>query len=205
MARAKDAADPAATQAVWCEEHRRRECTRQSKNNPTTTANRPRKVRGGRCHQAAIKGMSACRMHIGVPADEAKAVGIARLEAATVFGDLAENADPGDVLLWSVTVSYLRARWYGERIAAHLATDNASVLDEAVIGLVDREAQERERSLRASKAALDAGIAERQVRIAEAMAAQLLDVIRLIVTDLGHDMNAAKVRRIVQTRLQAVG
>lgn len=203
---ARKATDEApADRPVWCEEHGRNECSRQSKNNPTTTAGRPRKVRGGRCHQRAIKGMSACRMHVGMPADEAKAIGEAKLAAATVFGDFAENADPGDVLLWSVTVAYLRARWYGERIAAHLAAENATVLDDAITGLVDREAAERERALRASKAALDAGIAERQVRIAEAMAAQLLDVIRLIVTDLGHDMTTPKVRRIVQTRLRAVG
>jgi hypothetical protein len=61
--------------------------------------------------------------------------------------------------------------------------------------------EERDRLVRVSKAAIDAGVAERQVRITEEQARQLARVVSAIVTDLGHDLADEHVRNVVRFRL----
>lgn len=56
--------------------------------------------------------------------------------------------------------------------------------EEAIRGLVRLEAEERDRLARFCKLALDAGIAERQVRIAETQGALLAGAVRAILGDL---------------------
>lgn len=56
---------------------------------------------------------------------------------------------------------------------------------EAIRGLALLEAEERDRLARLCKLALDAGIAERQVRIAESQGALVAGVVRSILGDLG--------------------
>jgi hypothetical protein len=55
--------------------------------------------------------------------------------------------------------------------------------------------------VRVAKLAIDAGVAEQQVRLAEEQAKQLAAVIRAILTDLGHDLEDERVRDVVRLRL----
>ena len=61
--------------------------------------------------------------------------------------------------------------------------------------------EERRDMVRTAKLALDAGVEERQVRLAEGQAQQLAQVIRAILTDLGHDLEDRRVRDVVRLRL----
>jgi hypothetical protein len=61
--------------------------------------------------------------------------------------------------------------------------------------------EERDRLVRVARAAIDAGVEEHQVRLAEAQAPQLAQVIRAILTDLGHDPADEQVREVVRFRL----
>jgi hypothetical protein len=61
--------------------------------------------------------------------------------------------------------------------------------------------EERDRLVRAAKAAIDAGVAERQVRLAEEQAQQLARVIMAVLSDLGHDPTDERVRNVVRLRL----
>jgi hypothetical protein len=61
--------------------------------------------------------------------------------------------------------------------------------------------EERDRLVRVAKAAIDAGVAERQVRITEEQARQLARVVSAIVIDLGHDLADDRVREVVRLRL----
>jgi hypothetical protein len=61
--------------------------------------------------------------------------------------------------------------------------------------------EERDRLVRVAKAAIDAGVEERQVRLAEGQAQQLAHVIRTVLTDLGHDPADQRVRKVVRFRL----
>jgi hypothetical protein len=58
-----------------------------------------------------------------------------------------------------------------------------------------------DRLVRVAKTAIDAGVEERQVRLAEAQAQRLAAVIRAILTDLGYDLEEENVRKVVRLRL----
>jgi hypothetical protein len=55
--------------------------------------------------------------------------------------------------------------------------------------------------VRVAKTAIDAGVEERQVRLAEAQAQRRAAVIRGILTDLGYDLEEENVRKVVRLRL----
>jgi hypothetical protein len=61
--------------------------------------------------------------------------------------------------------------------------------------------EERDRLVRVAKAAIDAGVEERQVRLAEGQAQQLAQVVRAVLTDLGHDLSDENIRNVVRLRL----
>lgn len=52
-----------------------------------------------------------------------------------------------------------------------------------------------------AKMALDVGIEERQIQLAEKQAQQLVNVITAVLTDLGHDLRDSQTREIVRRRL----
>lgn len=60
-----------------------------------------------------------------------------------------------------------------------------------------------ERLARYAKMALDVGIEERQIQLAEQQAQQLVAVITSILTDLGHDLQDIHTREVVRRRLIA--
>lgn len=68
---------------------------------------------------------------------------------------------------------------------------------EAIRALVELENQERDRCARFAKLALDAGIAERQVRIAEQLGQHVVAVLRLTLVKLGLEVTEAAVHAAV--------
>lgn len=180
--------------AISCPEHNgRREC---SKN----------KRRGGRCHAAAIAGLDACPIHAGEKTSKAKARGQANLMRAA-FAEISatEYVDPGDVLLWAVTVSSRQVSWLRSLIHDRVAGGQKTQVDADEIAILVRLEQDERHSLtRAAKMALDAGIAERHVRLAERTAEQLVAVLRAVVSELGHDASDPKVQEICRRQLTLV-
>jgi hypothetical protein len=73
------------------------------------------------------------------------------------------DVDPATVLLWVVQATAGHAAWLGRKIAD---LDSVSKSPEAHV-LIQMYGEERDRLTRASQAALDSGVAERQVRLAE--------------------------------------
>jgi hypothetical protein len=83
--------------------------------------------------------------------------------------------------------------------------DGVFASGEAIRGLVQLEAQERDRAaLMAAKAAA-AGIAKRQIELAEEQGRLVATVIRAVLVDLGHDLSDPDVLRVVSTQLRALG
>lgn len=76
---------------------------------------------------------------------------------------------------------------------------------EAIRGLVQLEAQERDRAAGMAAKAVAAGLATRQVELAEKQGALVADVIRAVLTQLGHDLTNPEVLRVVSTQLRALG
>lgn len=75
---------------------------------------------------------------------------------------------------------------------------------EEVRSLVRLEAEERERCARWAKMALDAGIAERQVRVLEQQAGEVVALIRRIIVALGLRPNSPEVAAVVTRELRAL-
>ena len=83
---------------------------------------------------------------------------------------------------------------------------NPVAVEEAIRGLAQLEAQERDRLARFCKLAIDAGIAERQVRIAEAQGALLAGVLQRVLAAL--DLSPAQQRLVAEVaprELRALG
>jgi hypothetical protein len=62
-----------------------------------------------------------------------------------------------------------------------------------------------DRAAKLAKTALDAGVQERQVRLAEAQGRLVAQVIREVLRALGHNPHDPGVVRIVSTQLRALG
>lgn len=175
--------------ARWCEQHRRRECAKLTKTRKT-------------CHNSAIEGIDACRLHCGKKTDKAKAEGQANLIRQR-FRDIAadEYLDPGDVLAWAVTVAYIDVADYRMTLKDRAAvTDGVQVTADELDRLMRMEAD----VARMSKMATDAGVEERRVRMAERVAEQLVSVLRGVVSELGHDTADPKVAAVLHRHLSLV-
>lgn len=180
--------------AVFCEQHQRRECSKNKRNGT------------GRCHASAIAGLDACKIHAGESTTRAKARGQANLMRAA-FAEISthEYVDPGDVLLWAVTVSSRQVSWLRSLIHDRMVAKQKTAIDADELAiLVKLEQDERQALTRAAKMALDAGIAERHVRLAERTAEQLVAVLRGVVTELGHDASDPKVAEVCRRQLTLV-
>ena len=193
--------DPNPGGARWCEEHQRWECTKQR-----------RKGRGP-CHNVAIRGTNACRMHIGVKSEIAKAQGQARITAW--------NATQGDAsidyrmaVLGVLQMTWLRLASYSELLRRQVGDaedqvdeDEGSdgsgvsgligyrygaggrdgrvyVQSEEVRALVALEAAERDRVVKYAKTAHDMGISDRLTSLAERWGDVVAGRITLILDSL---------------------
>lgn len=81
---------------------------------------------------------------------------------------------------------------------------NLYAAEEALRGLVRLEAEERDRCAAFATKAVAAGLAERQVRLAEQQGALIAQVLRAALSDLGYDPADPKVARVVSTRLRSI-
>lgn len=78
-------------------------------------------------------------------------------------------------------------------------------VEEAIRGLVLLEGLERDRCASFAAKAIAAGLAERQVRVAEAQAAQVVTAIRAVLGRLGIDPGSVEAVEAVTAELRALG
>lgn len=182
-----------------------------------------RKRRDGTlCGARVIPGTKKCKTHAGVSKDVARAKGAVVLELKSWgLGD--STVDPGEVLLRLVTQS----AWRAERYAAEVQrmVTQAGSLQEALTGeswstsesggsvkvgeyiraMAKLESDERDRCANFATKAVAAGLAERQVRLAEQQGAMLASVIKAVLDDLGlTPEQAARVPEVAARHLRAV-
>jgi len=170
------------------------------------------------CRAHPVKGQTRCKIHLGYPLEQARHEHAARTAVAT-YG-LPVDIDPQQAILDELARTAGHVQWLGAVVAAMdpaalvWGTTRASTPDLGArrpeLSISAQAApsvwltlyrQEREHLAKVAKAALDAGIAERQVRLAEQQARMLAEVVRNIITDLGHDMADETVAEVVRLRL----
>lgn len=158
-------------------------------------------TRGRPCGAWAVRGAMVCKSHGGMaPQVQAKARVRAELMA---WGLDAPTVDPGQTLLRLVSQSAARAEAYAAELFALIDGDDTGQLKAALVGdiwitgedgkghkageyvraLALLEAQERDRCANFCRIAIAAGLAERQVRIAEQQGQLLAGILREIIGD----------------------
>lgn len=182
--------------AIRCEQHNRWECSKKSKRRP-----------GDRCHASAIRGTDACKTHGGQRREVLKAKGEALSAWHAVPGRV--DVSPAEAVMAMLQMSWARVHLYagllkrqledadpgspggvgqGEGLIGHTRSASPSVgvyeSGEAIRGLALLEAQERDRCVRFAKTAADMGVADREIRLAEAQGALLAGAISRILDAL---------------------
>lgn len=159
-----------------------------------TIRNGPKK--GQPCGRSALAGGFVCAAH-GGGAPQVKAKALVRFELQSWGID--ENMqleDPGEVLMRLLAQSYGRARLYaaaiedkyqqvggleeamvGDNLVLNPNTGSLVKVGEYIRGLATLEAQERDRAAKFAALAIQAGLAERVVRVQERQAAQMADAL----------------------------
>lgn len=154
-----------------------------------------RRKTGQKCHAPAIRGGTACWRH--TPNPKARAMAVVRDEV-TRWGLGDATIDPADALLRLLSQSVARAERYAIELEQHVgespslrealvaqAYGEFGPTGEYVRGLVRVEAEERDRAATFAVKAIAAGIAERQVRVAEAQASIAERALLAALADLG--------------------
>lgn len=98
--------------ARYCEDHRRLECTKK-------------RSRGrGPCHQAAVRGTNACRMHSGYSGAVQRVQGEARISAWNpISGGPPPTVDASSAVLSVLQMSYLRLGVYSDLLRRQIVTE----------------------------------------------------------------------------------
>jgi hypothetical protein len=176
--------------------------------------------RGAVCNQPAGWGTpyrhGRCKLHGGATPTHMKAAQRREAERAVAVFGLPREVDAHAALLEEVHRAAGHVAWLAEVVGqldksqiVHSITRTVQAADgtrtveaRATVNVWVRLYQEwHDRLVRVSKLAIDAGVAELQVRLAEKQAQQLAAVIRAILTDLGHDLWDEQVRKVVRFRL----
>jgi hypothetical protein len=188
--------------ARWCDEHGRLECTKN------------RTKARGTCHQAAVRGTSACKNHAGYSSAVIKAQGQARITAWNPNSDKAPTIDAASAVLSVLQMTYLRLGLYADLLRRQIATEgekaddpasedepNSSgligyrygaagkdgtiyVQSEEVRALVILEASERDKVVKYAKTAHDMGISEKLTAMAEQWGDIVAGRVSLLLADL---------------------
>jgi hypothetical protein len=152
-----------------------------------------RKKNGERCRNYAGAGtnhlgVGACRYHLGNTETHKKAAVKVMAERGRAFAQ--EQAirfgqelrmDPLEALLWSLHLSASHTEFLRQEIAG---VPNGKAHEFRREVLLRQWSDERERLARTAKMALDAGVAERQIKMAERYAELLARLIQSILGDL---------------------
>lgn len=148
----------------------------------------------GDCHRPAgwgtsHPGIGRCKLHGGSTPDQIKHVNGQKAADAVVTFGLPREIDPQVALLEEVHRTAGHVSWLQAKIAEFETDDELKQLDAA--GKFERASvwvelyqSERAHAVKVSKAAIDAGIAERAVRLAEEQGRQLANVLRDVIADL---------------------
>jgi hypothetical protein len=160
-----------------------------------------KRTTGEPCRKHAVHGATVCRYHGGsAPQVRAKAAVRAEVLAWQVGTPL---VDPGETLLRMVTQSWTRADQLAARldelVAANGGDLHAALIGDTIIldpqngrevksgeyirGLAQLEAAERERCASWSAKAIAAGLAKRQVELAERHGQLLAELLRAVLND----------------------
>lgn len=139
-------------------------------------------------------------MHAGVSSAAAKAKGQANL-ARQRFRDVGpeEYLHPLDVLAWALTVAQIDVADYRADMLAKVKGGQSPSESE-----LDRVSRLVATAASVAKQAHEAGVSERQIRLSEQVAEQLVTVLRGVVADLGHDPTDPAVQAVVRARLELV-
>jgi hypothetical protein len=157
---------------------------------------------------------ASCTAALRRPTSERPSAG--KAERAVASLGLPREVEPHTALLEEVHRAAGHVAWLAEVVGqldqsqiVHGITRTVQAADgtrtveaRATVNVWVRLYQEwHDRLVRVAKTAIDAGVEERQVRLAEAQAQRLAAVIRAILTDLGYDLEEENVRKVVRLRL----
>lgn len=151
-----------------------------------------RKKNGEKCRKFAgegteHRGVGTCKYHLG--RSKQHNLHAVKVEAQAQMNTLefgqAIDVDPAEAILAVVHLSYGHLCWLRSEIAGY---EDKSVFDAQV--LLRMYDNERDRVARISKAALDAGIAERQIKLAEHWGGVLAELLQGIFADPELGMSA---------------
>lgn len=159
---------------------------------------------GQPCRANAVRGTDplSCRRHAGKKLSVIRAE-VAVRETVRAWGLGDTNTDPGELLLRLVSQAATRAAAYAQELE-RLVAENGIDLQAALTGetwitvgdgdtvkageyikaIVQLEAAERDRAANFATKAVAAGLAERQVRLAEQQGQLLASVIKAVLGDL---------------------
>lgn len=177
----------------------------------------------GRCTKAAgwgtdHLGLGACKLHGGSVPNHRKSAQVEMAMQSTEAFGIPRNVDPMDALLGELRLTSGIIEFYHSKIRELDDNGGGSLVgpvgsegvnDQGVTYHPDFKAniyvrlhrEEREHLVKVAKACIDAGIAERQVQIAETQGQQLANVIRVILAGVGVDLEDPKVRQVVRAAL----
>lgn len=141
-------------------------------------------------------GFGRCKFHGGNSPSHQKNAAKLQVEARIAKYGNPANVEPGQELLAEVQRTAGHVRWLGDKIGQFMDDADLKQLTgggpeswpkEVPAVWVQMYQVERGHLVRACKMAIDAGIAERQVRLAESQGELLAQVIHGILKDLGVD------------------
>lgn len=180
-----------------------------------TACDKHRQSDGQPCGAPPIQGTTTCRKHAGKKTSLVRQEVAARLAVQEL--DLDREANPLDELLTEVQRAAAAVRWLGDKVNSldddaitwglmkqTKDKDGKSTTHGAGVNLwVKLWQEERDRLARVCKLALDAGVDERRVRLAESQGAMIVDIIRATLVDLQIEQTE-RVHEVVSRHLRAI-
>lgn len=164
-----------------------------------------RKKNGDSCRAFAGQGtnhpgVGTCKYHLGnTRTHEVNAV-VQETQRRMVKLGMAVEIEPHEALLQMLYLASGHVAWLREEVGttADLGTFEAKVL-------VQLYGEERDRVAKIAKAALDAGVAERQVAIVERYADALADLLRSVFDDPELNLSAVQRSRLPDVLRRHIG